>query len=201
MQQQQPPHVVLGPVRVVAQRLVHVAHALHGLGVTHAAVPVDVHAAPDGAQLLLDHLAAHSLGRPLAGLLKRQLPPRQKVRDGDLVAVERHPEEGLVQLDHVPPDLHVCVHRPLARLVRVLVGVWEWVLLVELRRVPRQQRQDEESFADGCREDVNTELIACAENRIKLGDGVWVAAVLRVVDVHLMVSNRIKYTAEFCLQG
>mmetsp|Transcript_73152 Transcript_73152/g.214361 ORF Transcript_73152/g.214361 Transcript_73152/m.214361 type:complete len:427 (-) Transcript_73152:1509-2789(-) len=193
--------MISGPVRLQAQRHVHVAHALVRLRVLHAAVPVDVHLAAHGPRLLVDHLAAHGLHGLLEALVPGQVLPREEVREGDLVAPEGHLEEGLVQLHHVPPDLHVCVHGPLAGLVGVLVRVREGVLLVELRRVPGEQGHDVEALPDGRGEDVHARLVADVEDGVELGDGVGVARVLRVRDVHLVVAHRVEDPAELELQS
>mmetsp|Transcript_40200 Transcript_40200/g.108601 ORF Transcript_40200/g.108601 Transcript_40200/m.108601 type:complete len:460 (-) Transcript_40200:109-1488(-) len=201
VQQHEAPDMVSGPVRLQAQRHVHVAHAPVALRILPLAVAIDVHLAADRPRLFIDDLAANGLYRLLLAPVPGQIRPREEVREGDLLAVEGHPEEGLVQLRHVLPDLRVSINRPLARLVGVLVGVREGVGLVKLRGVPRQKRHDEEALPHRCWEDINADLVAGAEDCMQLRKRIWVFCVLGVTNVHLVVSDRVEHPAKLRLEG
>mmetsp|Transcript_74848 Transcript_74848/g.236528 ORF Transcript_74848/g.236528 Transcript_74848/m.236528 type:complete len:433 (-) Transcript_74848:62-1360(-) len=190
----------------VSQRLVHVKHAIVVSRVRDVAATVDMEVAACRPQLRLNVLATLELGHLHADVgrhVERQVLAGQEVREGDQGAVlgaapTAIPQVVLVEPEQVLPHVMVGIHGPPARAVEGELRVRARIRPVELRAVPREQRRHAHRIRDSCGAHIDTQLVACRQDRLELRDGVG-----EVVQgyAQLVGANGVEDAAELGLQG
>mmetsp|Transcript_20936 Transcript_20936/g.58801 ORF Transcript_20936/g.58801 Transcript_20936/m.58801 type:complete len:257 (+) Transcript_20936:439-1209(+) len=130
----------------------------------------------------------------------RQLRARKEVRERNHCAWVGLLQEPPVQVQHVPPDVVVLVHRPPGELVELVEARGPGIPLVEVGVVPREERDDEDAVAHGRREDVHLELVAERQDPEELGDRVRQLLLLDRVDPQVVVAGREEDAAELVAQ-